>query len=191
MHPRIIFRLGLKVSQKQCTNVIGLSRCHIRSPKKGITVLTVLEFFLWLTNMCHPPTLCAQSDSIACNRCRHPKCTSVTEEKHVNTAHAYSLHCVHLTCNKVDYTILSKPILRQKSHNKPHFSTNWWDNLTPQHTEGEVWVWQPATIISFSHYLHSRSQRRMRKHCMRANIHRLTQKHTHVDITCRKLTGLS
>lgn len=147
----------------------------------------MLEFFLWLTNMCHPQTLCVQSDSIACNRCRHLKCTSVTEGKHVNTAHAYSLHCVHTwpaKKKKVDYTILSKPILRQKSHYEPHFSTNSWDNLTLQHAEGEVWVWQATTVISSCHYLPSHSQlcsqRQMHEHCMQANMHRRTQKHTRV-----------
>lgn len=89
--------------------------------------------------------------------------------------------CTHLTWNKVDDTILSKPVLRQKSHCEPHASTHWWDRLTLQHTEGEVWVWQPATIISSCHYLPSHSllcsQRQMHKHCMQANMHKRTHKH--------------
>lgn len=83
----------------------------------------------------------------------------------------------------MDDTILSKPVLRQKSLCEPHFSTHWWDRLTLQHTEGEVWVWQPATIISSCHYLPSHSQlcsqRQMHKHCMQANMHRHTHKHKH------------
>lgn len=91
--------------------------------------------------------------------------------------------CTHLTRNKVDNTILTKPVLRQKSHCEPHFSTHWWDRLTLQHTGGEVWVWQHTTIISSCHYLPSHSQlcsqRQMRKHCKEANMHKRTQKHKH------------
>lgn len=66
--------------------------------------------------------------------------------------------CTHLTWNKMDNTIQSKPIPRQKSHSEPYSSTHWWDRLTLQHTEGEVRVRQPATIISSCHYLPSYSQ---------------------------------
>lgn len=92
--------------------------------------------------------------------------------------------CTHLTWNKVDNTTQTKPILRQKSHCEPHFSTHWWDRLTLQHTEREVWVWQPTTIISSCHYLHSHSQlgsqRQVHKHCIQAKMH----KHTHKTNIC-------
>lgn len=120
-----------------------------------------------------------------------------SQSGHVVTAHARSLHslCTHLTWNKVDDTTLSRPVLRQKSHCEPHSSTHWWDRLTLQHTEGEVWVWQPATIISSCHYLPShsqlRSQRQMHKHCAQVNMHKHTHKRKHTGNTRQEHTGLS
>lgn len=117
----------------------------------------------------------------------HP---SHREESCQDSTCPLSALCTHLTWNKVDDTTLSEPVPRQKSHCEPHFSTHWWDRLTPRHTEGEVWVWQPATIISPCHYLPSHSQlcsrRQMRKHCMQANMHKHTHKHKHVCNTHTK-----
>lgn len=79
-------------------------------------------------------------------------------------------HCIVCTWPGTKWTTQYYPSLRQKSHREPHFSTHWWDRLTLQHTEGEVWVWQPATIISSCHYLPGHSQlcsrRQMHKHCI-------------------------
>lgn len=102
--------------------------------------------------------------------------------------------CTHLTWNKVDNTTPARSILRQKSHREPHFSTHWWDRLTPQHAGGEVWVWQHTTIISSCHYLPSRSQlclqRRVHKHCTQAKMHKLPRKTT-VGAAHQNLAGLS
>lgn len=182
---KITFRLGLRLCKScHCINVICLLDAMSEQWRPLSSGLITLGFILWLTDMCPPQTSCVQGNSTASNRCRHPKCTRVTARDHVKTAHAHSALCTHLTWNKVDDTILSKPVPRQKSHREPHFSTHWWDRLTVQHTEREVWVWQPATIISSCHYLPSHSQlcsqRQMHKHCMQANMGKHTHKHKHM-----------
>lgn len=138
--------------------------------RKLVTVLTTLRI--------HPVThRHVSSPNLMCPGQQHAGTQSAAQsQRGIMSRQHMPTHCivytVHLTWNKVDDTTLSKPVPRQKSHCEPHFSTHWWDRLTLQHTEGEVWVWQPATIISSCHYLPSHSQlcsqRQMHKHCMQA-----------------------
>lgn len=96
-----------------------------------------------------------------------------------DSTHAHSIHHAH-TWPETKWTTWRhpEPILRQKSHREPRSLTHWWDRQTARHTEGEPWVWQPATIISSCHYLpsYSQSQSWSQGHGTQSN----TRRHTHV-----------
>lgn len=152
-------------------------------------VVTALKMFglPWLTDMCPPRTSCVQGSNTVCNRCQPP---SHREESCHDTTCPLTALCTHLTWNKVDDTMPPMLVLRQKAHSEPHFPTHWWDRLTVLHTQGEVWVWQPATIISSCHYLPSHSQL-----CSQRQVHQCctkhTNKHKHMCSTHKNHTALS
>ncbi len=179
----LTFRLGLRFC-KSChsTNIICFSRCHARSEK-------ICSNNVWVSS-CDSRTCVDSSSQLHVSR---TVTLHVTEAGTQSASQSQSgimswqhmpAHYIVCTWPGTKWTTQYYPSLRQKSHSEPHFSTHWWDRLTLRHTEGEVWVWQPATIISSCHYLpgHSQlcSQRQMHKHCMRAHTH--TSMHTNINI---------
>lgn len=111
--------------------------------------------------------------------------SAATSQSEIMTAHAHSVHCVH-TWPGTKWTTRChlSPGPRQKSHCELHSSTHWWDRLTPQQPQREVWVRQPTTIIPSCHYLPSHSllcsPRQMHKRCARENIHKHRHQRKHV-----------